>query len=432
MGLQTFERRSFVKGVVAGLASLPLVPRVHAALAAWLDELGSDLAAAADAGTYWRRLRSEFLTPAGLVHLNTGSAGATPRAAIDAVTDYMRELETDPVGQAWGPLGQQMETVRGHAAAFIGAGTDELAITRNTTEGMNAIAAGLNLRPGDEILTSNHEHAGGTVCWQYLAERTGARIVQLEMPVPATSDEQILTRVADHLTGRTRVCSFCHVDTLTGVRMPLAAIAGMTRPRDILLVGDGAQAPGMLRVDVRALGVDAYASSSHKWMLAPKGSGLLYLRRGVQDRVRPPLLRSGFGCYSGSMGTRNVPHVLGHGVAMDLHRLLSPQRVEARCLALRDYLASRLRSLPGARIISPSVPGLRSALLSVSFGDRPAGELAAALRRENVVVKTLPSTLIVGDAPAPKNYNALRFSTHVYNDEAQLDRVVGLLARLLR
>ncbi len=118
----------------------------------------------------------------------------------------------------------------------------------------------------------------------------------------------------------------------------------------------------MLQVDVRALGAGAYACSSHKWMLAPKGSGLLYLRTGVQDRVRPPILRSGFGCYSGSIGTRSVPHLLGHAVAMDLHRLLSPQRVEARCLALRDYLAERLLSLPGVRILSPTVPSLRSAL----------------------------------------------------------------------
>ena len=95
---------------------------------------------------------------------------------------------------------------------------------------MNAVASGLNLKPGDEILTSDHEHAGGIVCRQYSAERTDAKIVQVEMPVPATSPEQILSRVADGLSDRTRVCSLCHVDTLTGVRMPLTAIAELIRP----------------------------------------------------------------------------------------------------------------------------------------------------------------------------------------------------------
>ena len=426
------HRRTFLKGIIAGLAALPLVPRVDAALAAWLDGLASDLAANTASENYWKRLRQEFLTPSHLLHFNTGSLGATPRAVIDAVAEYMRELERDPVGQAWGPLRELTEAVRHEAAALIGADPEELAIVRNTTEAMNAIASGVDLAPGDEILTTDHEHAGGMICWQYLAERTQARIVQLEMPVPATSADELVARVAEHLNERTRICSFSHVDTLTGVRLPLARIAELTRRRGILLACDGAQAPGMLQVDVHALQVDTYASSSHKWMLAPKGSGLLYVRRAVQDRVRPPLLRSGFSCYSGSSGTRNVPHIIGHGLAVDMHRLLTPQKIENRCLALRDGLAQRLQELPGARILSPTAVELRSALLAVTFEGRDAGDIYRALRERDIVVKALPATMVVTDALQSRSYNALRFSTHIYNSEAELDQLTEALAQLTR
>ena len=162
------------------------------------------------------------------------------------------------------------------------------------------------------------------------------------MPAPVKDKGQILELVAKHITPRTRVCSFSHVETITGLRMPLAEIAALTRPREIFLVCDGAQAPGMLQVDVKALGVDAYASSSHKWMLAPKGSGLLYIRKEVQDRIQPLVLSTGYQAYTSASGTRNVCQILGHGLAMDFHNAIGRDRVEARCRALSDHLRRRL------------------------------------------------------------------------------------------
>ena len=129
---------------------------------------------------------------------------------------------------------------------------------------MNAVATALKLRSGDEILTTNHEHSGGMICWQHLAREFGARVVCVELPAPVADKAQLLDRITSRITGRTRVCSLSHVDTLTGCVMPLADIAQITRPKGILLVCDGAQVPGMMNVDVKALGVDTYASSSHK------------------------------------------------------------------------------------------------------------------------------------------------------------------------
>jgi selenocysteine lyase/cysteine desulfurase len=328
----------------------------------------------------------------------------------------------------------QIEGVREKAAVFLGAARDEVALTANTTEGMNGVATGLGLKAGDEILTTNHEHGGGMVGWQYLAKHRGVKIVQFKIPPPAQSAEQILQLLEAHLTPRTRVCFFSHVETITGTLMPLAQIAALVHPRDILLVCDGAQAPGMLNVDVKALGVDTYASSSHKWMLAPKGSGLLYVHQEAQERVQPVLLHSGFGAYSASVGTRSWPQLIAHGLTMDFHNAIGRPQVEARCRELNTYLRQRLDPLPHLRCLTPSDPALASpGIVTYALDKGKNGEIVTRLHDEhNIWVKPAAGTYPIEGGLPREDYNALRFSTHIYNDEAQLDRAADILAGMLK
>lgn len=427
------ERRAFVKGIAAAAAAVPLMPEGAAGLAERLGSLNRDLAAARSAPARWQRVRREFRLHPGLVHLNCGSIGATPRVVTDALISYLAELEGNPLANTWGGLGNEMEKVRAKGAEFIGAELDEVALTRNTTEGMNHVASGLDLRPGDEVLTTNHEHGGGMVCWQHLARTRGVVVRYIKMPNPVRDAAQILQRVEDHLTPRTRVCSFSHIDTITGLQMPLATIAALTRPRDILLVCDGAQAPGMVAVDVKVLGVDTYASSSHKWMLAPKGTGLLYIRKEVQDRVRPAFTYSGYGVYSASSGTRNVPQIVAHGVAMEFHNAIGRSHVEARCRQLCGYARQRLAEIPQLAPITPSQHELSSGIVSFSLASGRHSAIVAALQKRDIFLKPAQGTYAyVEDADVPKeSYNALRISTHIFNDETDIDRAVEALQEVL-
>ena len=427
------ERRTFFKGLAAAAAAAPLIPDVAEGLAERLGTLDRDIAAAGSERTLWQRVRREFRLHPGLVHLNCGSIGATPRVVTDALASYLAELEGNPLANTWGGLGSEMETVRAKGAAFIGAELDETALTRNTTEGMNHVASGLNLQPGDEVLTTNHEHGGGMVCWQHLARTRGVVVRYIKMPNPVRDAAQILQLVEDHLRPRTRVCSFCHIDTITGLQMPLTAIAALTRPRNILLVCDGAQAPGMIDVDVKALGVDTYASSSHKWMLAPKGTGLLYIRREVQDRVRPAFTYSGYSAYSASSGTRNVPQIVAHGVAMEFHNTIGRRRVETRCRQLCAYARQHLAEIPQLAPITPPQPELSSGIVSFSLTSGSHSKVVAALQKRNILLKPAQGTYAyVEEAGVPKeNYNALRISTHIFNDETDIDRAVEALQLVL-
>jgi len=379
-------------------------------------------------------VRQEFLLNPGFSHLNCGSLGATPRLVIDAVTGYMREIEGNPANNTFGWGGAQMEEVRARAANFLGADLDEIAITRNTTEGMNAVADGIDFEPGDQVLTTNHEHGGGMECWQHARRHRGIDIVYLEMPKYVQSKQQLVDLVSDHITPRTRACSFSHIDTITGVRMPMAEIAAVTQPRDILLVCDGAQAPGMIDVDVHALAVDTYALSGHKWMLAPKGSGLLYIRKQVQDRVHPTLLHDGYRAYTASGGTRSIAHVLGQRVTMDFHDAIGRERIEARCRQLSTYLRAQLGELPGIQPMTPVDTELSGALLTCALERGDAGAIKnRLLEQHEILVKVAQSTYAYSEEPGitRQSYNALRFSTHIFNSEAEIDRAVDALRRML-
>ncbi|MCG6987185.1 MAG: aminotransferase class V-fold PLP-dependent enzyme [Gemmatimonadetes bacterium] len=411
------HRRTFLQRMSAA-AALPWL----AGATRDLDELRRGLAAVPDETAFWREVRGRFLLRPGLVYMNAATVGATPRPVVSAYTDYLWEVESDPENEVFGPPSHRMEDVRARGADFLGADLDELALTRNTTEGMDMVAQGMELRKGDQILSTDHEHPGGSICWEWLAQRTGAEVVRIEMPATVSSADEVVSMVKSHLTPRTRVCSFSHVSTITGLVMPMAAIAEVTRPRGILLACDGAQAPGMLNVNVHALGVDTYASSSHKWMLAPKGSGLLYIRKEAQERVQPLFLRSGYRVYTGSGGTRNVAGILAHGVAMGFHDTLGRDKVEARCRELRRYLREALKAVDGVKVITPEREELCGGILTISLVRGDAGKVRATLAADHDVV------LKRGSA----EYNAIRISTHIFNDESDVDRAVGALATVMR
>ena len=427
-------RREFVKRMPAGFGSLPVLSGLLQSVEDRLARLEADLASTPGLAAFWSRVQREFLLAPGLTHLNCGSLGATPTVALDALVDAMRQVEENPAFRTFGWGGQAMDTVREQAAAFLGAGVDEVAITRNTTEGMNAVAQGIDLAPGDQVLTTSHEHGGGMTCWQYLRRHKGVELVYADLPRKVQSADEIVELVSARITPRTRVCSLSHVDTITGLRMPIERIAAITRPRGILLVCDGAQAPGMIPVDVKALGVDTYACSGHKWLLAPKGTGLLYVRRAAQDEVHPAFLHSGYQSYSASGGTRGVHRILALGTTLDFHETVGRSRIEARCRELARHLRGRLEDHPDLELLTPSDPDLSTAMVTFALRRGASGDVIRTLRDEHqVIVKSAQSTYaFCEEEDLPRgSYNALRFSTHIFNDEGEIDGAVDALESVL-
>jgi selenocysteine lyase/cysteine desulfurase len=367
-------------------------------------------------GSLGAALRDGLLLKPGLIYLNSGTLGASPARVLEATVAAWRDIEQDPADILFGPYIVATEQVRAKAAAFLNCGKEEMAITASTTDGMNIVAQGIDWHENDRVLTTDHEHPGGEVCWEYFAKRRGVVIDKIQLPLSVERPEQVVDLLAAKLTRTTRVISVSHVLYTTGLRMPIARISELAKKNGSLLVVDGAQALG-LPVDVKALGCHAYATSAHKWLLAPKGTGLLYISTDAGPRIDPLYLQSGRQVYTATTGTRAVPLVMGLGAAIDYVSAPGNAAREAHVLQLREALVAGLRANPRIKVYTA-----------------PAGEMAssivtcAPISGPNYVqlTKTLLDkyNIVVG---AKDRVSGLRVSLHMYNSLADVDALLKAL-----
>lgn len=423
MGQGRASRRTFLRTLAAAAVAGPAlgrVERVEAAFGRTLEELRG--------GTEpdWRALRDQYMLAEDVTYLNHASIGTIPRPVHRAHTEYLSLCETNPWLYMWGPgWDQAVAEVREKAAAALGCGTGEVALTHNTTEGFNLLAQGLSLAPDDEVLFSSLNHVGASACWEHQAARRGFRVRRFDFPVAEVPGMTAADVVAVHeraVSDRTRVLVIPHVDNVVGLRHPLEPLTEMARKRGVeYVLVDGAQTAGMLSLELAASGVDAYATSPHKWIQAPKGLGLLYLRPELQERLRPMRVTWGQERWAGTVrvfedyGTRNLPEVLAMGDALDFQDALGSGTKVRRYRELRSELRDRVAASRSLDWRSPEAWEDGSAVVSVGAGGTPASELAAALRREHgIVVRPFESF----------GLNALRISPNVITTSRELGRVV--------
>lgn len=357
----------------------------------------------------------------GLIYLNTGSAGPTPRAVLEKTIEAWALLETNPVLQEYSTNGVfgQAEKVRQQAASFLGCTSDELLLTRSTSEAMNTVAQGTRLKTGDRVLTTDQEHAGGSDCWRYLAERRGIVIDKVVVPLGERDPQAIVQRFADGIRPDTRVISVSHVLYTTGLRMPVTDISALARSHKILCVVDGAQAAGATPIDVKAIGCHAYATNAHKWLMGPKGVGMLYVSSDAVEDIKPIQWTGGRKYIDNSVGAGPLPLVVGLGAALETANRRGVAKIEEHNLALRQRAYQGLSQIAAVKMMSlPSGP-LTSALLSVAFPpDRDSHTLQLKLHDKYQIV-----TRHIGEQP----FNGLRISPHIFNTEADIDAFIAAL-----
>jgi len=363
-----------------------------------------------------------------LTYLNNGSLGPTPASVREVVRQVEERIETNPVGMNWGPVAEQADAARARASGFLGCDFDELAVTRNATEAMSAVAEGVHLQAEERVLTTDQEHPGGTVGWEHEARHRGVIIDRLRLPEEPVAEAGFMAALEALLTPRTRVISLSHVTYTDGWRLPIRAVARMAEARGLLLVVDGAQATGVIPVDLHALGCHAYATSAHKWLLAPKGTGLLYVRRDARAKIRPLLLHGGMATYTATTGTRNLAGIVGLGAAVAWLETLGMTRVQAHVRILRErlfrWLEHRRQGVPGMHVIGPrradEAAGLVTIVLPRCYS---AAEVVRRLRRDHAVIVRSVATA---------TREAVRVSFHVYNNVSDVDRLTVGLDRVVQ
>lgn len=408
-------RRSLLKAT--GISALALMAGTSKVFSQGVDFRNSQNLS--DDAVY-AEVRNQLMLKENLVYLNTGTLGPAPKLVFDKVTAMMKRLEANPAVENFGPMGREMEKTRAKVALFMGANEDEIVLTRNTTEGISTVCSGIDWLAGDEILTTNHEHGGAETGLDYLRDTKGAVIKKIIMPYPATAKKQLLDLVRANLTDKTKILLLSHVETVTGLRWPIKEVSELLKGRDILFIVDGAQAPGMLDIDLHDMACDVYACSGHKWIMGPKETGILYMKKRVQSRVNNVFITGGYGVYSHSSGTRNAPIIIGFGDVLDWHMAIGTKRSEKRSMELADYCYKQMSKVDGIKIISSNNPELRSAIVSFSLPEtKKNGEFRRIMNDKNYTIKSLPQ------------YNAIRISNHMFNTNEDVDKMIVELKKYL-
>jgi selenocysteine lyase/cysteine desulfurase len=368
---------------------------------------------------------NEYLFAEGLTYLNTGTLGPCRRDTIEESLKIWEELESFPI-KFYGKSGAESwaEKTRSIAARFLGCDISEMLITNSTTSGMNAIAQGLRLKAGDRILTTDQEHGGGLLCWSYFAKYYGVIVDKINIPPGEHNSELILKRVKDNLSKKTKLISVSHVFSSTGLRMPIAEISSLARTNGALCIVDGAQAAGAIEVNVKKSGCHAYATSGHKWLMGPKGTGLLYLSKDAQDIIRPMQFEESYNTYNDGNGVVNLACILGLGKAIEYLELIGVSKIEEHNLSLRNKLFGKLKDLKNATILSPAEGSLASPMLTLLLSDK---------FEKTAFVKMLFEKYKISIRPTHKEFgfNGIRFSIHLFNTEKEIDFAAEVLHKEL-
>jgi selenocysteine lyase/cysteine desulfurase len=371
-----------------------------------------------DEEAYWTAVRRLFLIPEEEVYLNNGTVGSSPapvlRAVFEGYRDAERLAQTDPEDYPiWGYAAWNQ--FRDPLAEFIGCKREELALLRNATEANSFIANGIDLKAGDEVVITDQEHPGGEHPWNLRAKRYGVAIKKITLPRPVPDAATVLSLFNDAITPRTRVFFFSHITTVTGVVLPVKELAALARSKGIISAVDGAHVPGMMKLNVRELGCDLYSASPHKWLQSPKGSGFLYVRDEVIDRIWNTIATEGWDDTKiraerfQRIGSSNVPALCGLKASIEFANQIGMDRIEKRHREMADYILAGMLSRDAKSWTSPAAR-LRCAIATVTIAPYKMPDPETWLWREKKI-------RIRGGLPSK-----VRLSTPYYLLKKDIDR----------
>ena len=423
-------RRSFMGGVSGLMATWPFGGGARAGRSAGAAPA---LPAPDDVG-FWDAIRAEFLLSRDEVFFNSATLGSPPRVVVDRVADSLRSLTASlaewdyyPEHPSWITGYETDQPVRRKFARVLNAAAmEEIALTQNATSGMNFIANGLELRPGDEIVSTDQEHPGGRCGWELRAKRYGVKFVPVALAMPPNDPGAVIRAMTGAFTPRTRVLAVAHITSALGIVLPVEELCHAARQRGIFSVIDGAQALGHVKVDVRAMGCDAWHASAHKWLLAPAGTGCLYVRGEHLPAVWTTLATSTWaghpdgGFRLSTPGTGSKPLLDGLDAALDFHDRIGPDRIHARVKELGDHLRAGLQRIPRVRIHSSVHPAMCAGITTYGV--------------EGMDGAVMQDTLWARGRMRPRKQGPLgvRHSTHIYNNEAEIDGALAIVDEMAR
>ncbi len=418
------NRRNFVKqlGLMAGAFSASsLFNQAHAAAFEHLNIQKKDISAkelAADED-FWSIIQQGYTTSPSLINLNNGGVSPSPRIVQEAVERFNKMTNEGPSYYMWRILDQGREPLRYKLAQLAGAHPEEIAINRNATEALNTVIFGLNLSKGDEVIGTKQDYPNMIQAWKQRALRDGIVYTQISFQFPIENDEEIVAAFEKAITPKTKVIHITHIINWIGQILPVKKITAMAKKHGIETIVDGAHSFGLLDFKVPDLGCDYFGTSLHKFLSAPIGSGMLWIKKEKIEKVWPLVCNdkpNGTDIRKfETLGTRSFPIEQGIGEAINFHNAIGSERKEERIRYLKNYWASRVQNIPKVKIHTSFKDEYACAICGVSINGMTPGELDSALFN-NYKIHTVG---IVWE-----NISCVRITPHVYTRIQELDKLV--------
>jgi selenocysteine lyase/cysteine desulfurase len=424
------SRRVFLNSMFGSAMALPAlrsdgIERIFSATAA-LGREGTPEEQAADEA-YWREIQQAFMVDRSWVNLNNGGVSPSPTVVHDALKRQLDFSNHGPAYTMWRVLEPQIEGVRQRLAREFGCDPEELAVTRNASEALEICQLGIHLEPGDEVLTTDQDYGRMLTTWDQRARREGIVITKISFPAPPPSMDDLVARFERAITPRTKVIHFCHITNLSGQIFPVKAICRMARARGIQTIVDGAHAFAHFPFQRDDLECDFYGTSLHKWLLAPIGTGFLYMRREKVKDVWPLMAATAemdddIRKFE-EIGTHPAANHNAIAEALTFHQGIGPERKAARLRYLRNRWMQRLESLPGVVHHTSYDPAQACGLANMGIEGVEPGEMASFLWDKHRI-------FVVGIGHP--DCTGIRVTPNVYTTVDEIDRFAEAMEEFVR
>lgn len=413
------SRRSFLgKAATAlGASCLPALRAEAAEIAAELRGYEGDPAAIASDEAYWGMVARAFTVDRTLVNLNNGGVSPSPAFVQDAMKRHLDYSNEAPTYTMWKILEPQREGVRARMAREWGVGAEEIAFTRNASESLQTCQFGYDLKAGDEVLTTTQDYGRMLTTFRQRERREGIVMRQIKIPVPAEDPAEVVRRFEEAITPRTKMILMCHMINLTGQILPVRDVVRMARRHEVPVVVDGAHAMAHFSFKLPDLECDNYSTSLHKWLFAPHGTGLLYVRKDEIPNIWPLMaapdpMDDNIRKYE-EIGTHPAANYLAIGEALTFHQGIGSDRKTARLIYLRDYWANRLLENDRVSLNTSQKSGFACGIANVHVDGLDTARLSNWLWAEHRIVN-----VPIGH----EECEGLRISPSVYTTLEELDR----------
>jgi isopenicillin-N epimerase len=376
---------------------------------------------------FWLHIRHAFTVDRNMINLNNGGVSPAPRVVSETEKRYLDVENMTPTYYMWRILDPGIETVRRRIAKEFGCDPEEIAITRNASEALENVQLGMELKRGDEVLTTNQDYPRMITTWQQRERRDGIVLKQITFPVPPPSLNYLAKRIEENIGPRTKVIHICHITNRTGQIFPVKKICDLGRARGIEVVVDGAHAFGQFPFKHADLDCDYYGVSLHKWILAPIGTGFLYVRKSKIPNIWPlmaaPASMTDNIRKFEEIGTHPASQRNAITEAMNFHDSIGGERKAARFRYLRKRWSTRLEKLPGVKILNSEDPEQSCAIGFISVDGFDAPKLTAHLWEKYRIW----TTAVVTEG----EYQGLRITPNVYTTIEEIDTFAEAMEKVI-